>query len=301
MINHQENSTYNKTSDLQEFKIRSFNDSNDIDFACEITRREKWHSESKIDLLSFFEYDRKGCFIAELNGEKAGICIATAYKKNGFIGELIVSPIFRKNGIGTALLQRSIQFLKGKNIQKIYLDGVESAIPLYKKIGFLEIYRSLRLFGEIEPSISPIVSEINNNDLQEILAIDRSCFAEDRSFFLLKRFENFPGLGLKLVRDNSIQAYLFGRVGNGGWITVGPVVNLSKIDYTILLLKSFQERIGYQPFSIGILEHQKDLVIQLIQCGLKPEPNPPMRMILGNAIGCFENDQCHAIGSPAKG
>lgn len=281
--------------------IRSFYDSVDINFAFEMTSREKWHSESKIELQSFFEYDRQGCFIAELDNEKAGICIATAYSNNGFIGELIVSPKFRKKGIGKALMQRAIQFLQFKNVQNIYLDGVINAIPLYKKLGFQEICRSLRLFGEIEPSINPSVSEINEHDFPEILNIDRNCFNEDRSYFLIKRFTNYPHLCLKFSINQSIQAYLFGREGNGGWISVGPIVSLSGVSGTIMLLKTFQERIGYQPFSIGVLEKQKELIFQLIQCGLKPNPEPPMRMVLGIERNNFEDQRCNAIGSPAKG
>jgi len=282
-------------------KIRSFFDSSDIDFAFEMTSREKWYSESKIELHSFFEYDRQGCLIAEFDGEKAGICIATAYTKNGFIGELIVSPKFRKNGIGTALMKKAINFLQVKNVQNIFLDGVVNAVPLYMKLGFQEICRSLRLFGEIEPSISSSVSEISEQDLREILNIDRICFNEDRSYFLIKRFINYPHLCLKLMINHSIQAYLFGREGNGGWISVGPVVSLGKANDTILLLKYFQERIGYQPFSIGVLENQKEMIFQLIQCGLKPIPDPPMRMILGIERKNFEDQRCNAIGSPAKG
>jgi len=284
-----------------EINIRSFYDSADIDFAFEMTSREKWHSESKIELHSFFEYDRNCCFIAEINGEKTGICIATAYTKNGFIGELIVSPKYRKSGIGTALMQKAIHFLQVKNVQNIYLDGVVNVVPLYKKLGFHEICRSLRLFGEIVPSISSSVSEISEQDLQEILSIDRICFNEDRSYFLAKRFINYPHLCLKLSINHSIQAYLFGREGNGGWITVGPIVSLIGANDTILLLKSFQERIGYQPFSIGVLEKQKELIFQLIQCGLKPNPDPPIRMVLGIEHNNFEDQRCIAIGSPAKG
>jgi len=284
-----------------EVNIRSFYDYSDIDFAFEMTSKEKWHSESKIELLSFFEYDRHGCFIAEVDGKKAGICIATAYTQNGFIGELIVSPKFRKNGIGSALMQKAILFLQVKNIKNIYLDGVVNAIPLYKKLGFHEICRSLRLFGEIEPSICPSVSEISEQDLPEILNIDRNSFNEDRSYFLIKRFTNYPHLCLKLSNNHSIQAYLFGREGNGGWISAGPVVSLTDPNDTILLLKSFQERIGFQPFSIGILENQKDMIYQLIQSGLKPVPDPPSRMVLGFNRIIFEDQRCITIGTPAKG
>ncbi|MHB8133303.1 MAG: GNAT family N-acetyltransferase [Anaerolineaceae bacterium] len=284
-----------------EITIRPFRDINDVIFASSLTHIVEWHSETKNELLSYFDYDMNSCFLAELNGEKAGFCIATAYQKNGFIGDLIVSPTYRNQGIGKLLVQAAISFLKDKKIDRIFLDSVTEAVPLYKRIGFREVCRSLRFFGGIEPETNPHVSKISQNDFEQICAIDKIFFGDDRSFFLQRRLVNYPQLCLKLVNDGKIQAYLFGREGEGGWIHVGPIVSLLDSHETFPILRAFQEIIGYQPFSIGVLETQREMVINLIQAGVKPNPEPPIRMILGEGQNLGSGPNCFAIGSPAKG
>jgi len=284
-----------------EITIRSFKDIDDVIFATSLTHIAKWHSETKTELLSYFDYDMNGCFLAELNGENAGFCITTAYKKNGFIGALIVSPAYRNQGIGKLLVQEAIRFLNLKKIVRIFSDSVTEAVPLYKRIGFREVCRSLRFFGTIEPVSNPQVSKISQNDLEQIYKIDKFFFGDDRSFFLARRLENYPHLCLKLVKDSKIHAYLFGREGEGGWIHVGPIVSLMDSLETFSILRAFQEIIGYQPFSIGVLETQREMVINLIQAGVKPNPEPPTRMILGEGPNLGSDPNCFAIGSPSKG
>jgi len=284
-----------------EIILRPFKDIEDVSFATSLTKIEKWHSETKTELLSFYDHNMNSCFLAELNGENAGFIIATAYQNNGFIGELIVSPTFRNQGIGKLLIQEAIRFLNLQKIEKIFLDGVTKALPLYRSFGFEEVCRSLRFFGEIEPLIDPQVSKVTENDLEQIFEIDKVCFGDDRSFFLRRRFKNYPHLCLKLVKNDNIQAYLFGREGEGGWIHVGPIVSMLDPDETFSILRTFQEIIGYQPFSIGVMETQREMVINFIQAGLKPNPAPPFRMILGEGSNLGAGPHCFAIGSPAKG
>ena len=67
----------------------------DLDFAAECARREGWESETRAEFVGFFEHDPHGCVLLESNAQRAGICVATAYRVNGFIGELIVDAQFR--------------------------------------------------------------------------------------------------------------------------------------------------------------------------------------------------------------
>ena len=86
----------------------------DLTFAAECTKAEGWVSENRDMLDSFFLNDPEGCLVAEEDGRQVGICIATNYISYGFIGELIVRPDVRGVGIGTALLNKAVEFLKIK-------------------------------------------------------------------------------------------------------------------------------------------------------------------------------------------
>ncbi len=90
---------YLSKSDWKEkINIRNFKNIEDLSFAVQLTTGEKWHAETEAELKTLYENDPEGCFIAEVSGEPAGICIATGYTQVGFIGDLIVSPIKRGNG-----------------------------------------------------------------------------------------------------------------------------------------------------------------------------------------------------------
>jgi len=281
--------------------IRNFQNRSDLEFTSSLTKTEGWHSETLLELQSFFEHDPEGCFLYEVNGTPVGICIATAYHQSGFIGELIVTKQFRDQGIGRALIQAAILYLQIKQIQAIFLDGVQKAIPLYEELGFVPLCRSLRFFGQIPAEESPDVRPMNAEDLQEVFQLDKQTFGDDRSFFLNKRWQNYPDLALVWRQNQQIAGYLFGRVGIGGWVTVGPWVNLIDQSATLTLLSQFQAKIGNQPFSIGILENRKSIIPQIVMAGLQPRTDPPTRMMLGIGNNLGDNDHCFAIGSPAKG
>ena len=281
--------------------IRNFQTPRDLEFAASLTKQEGWHSETLLEIQSFFEYDPQGCFLYEKDGSPVGMCVATAYQQNGFIGELIVVKQFRGQGIGRALMQSAIQYLQSKPIQAIFLDGVQKAIPLYKVLGFTSICRSLRFFGQIPEYESPDIQPMNAEDMQEVIQLDKQTFGNDRSFFLKKRWQNYPDLALVWRQNQQIAGYLFGRVGIGGWVSAGPWVNLINQSVDLTLLSHFQAKIGNQPFSIGILENRKTIIPQIVMSGMQPRSDPPTRMILGFGNNIGDNDHCFAIGSPAKG
>ena len=94
--------------------IRNFQYLADLEFAASLTKIEGWHSETLLEIQSFFEFDPQGCFIYEKDGNPVGMCIATAYHQTGFIGELIVAKPFRGQGIAHKLMQAAIQYLQQK-------------------------------------------------------------------------------------------------------------------------------------------------------------------------------------------
>ena len=82
-------------------------------------------------------------FYAILNGEVVGT--ASILKKNETIyelGKMTVTNKAQGNGIGTKLLEHSLDFAKKREIKTLILYSntiLESAIHLYKKYGFEEI------------------------------------------------------------------------------------------------------------------------------------------------------------------
>jgi mycothiol synthase len=74
--------------------------------------------------------------------------------KRGWIISIGVLKPLRIKGIGTALMQQGMEFLKSKGMTDVELGVDDSnptkAIELYKKVGFKTVYKDLTYLGKIE-------------------------------------------------------------------------------------------------------------------------------------------------------
>lgn len=56
---------------------------------------------------------------------------------NGRIGRMAVLPAWRRQGIGTALLQRLLEVARSRGLSEAILSAQVSAIPFYQRLGFI--------------------------------------------------------------------------------------------------------------------------------------------------------------------
>ena len=89
--------------------------------------------------LNFEEF----CFVAEDNGNIAGVIIGRAYYNEVHIGDLIIGKGYRRDGIGSKLVAAVEEAYKGKGYEKIALTTFGFQAPeFYKKLGYeLEFVR----------------------------------------------------------------------------------------------------------------------------------------------------------------
>ena len=272
----------------------------DLDFAAACTHAEGWASEDHIALLGFFLADPLGCLLAELHGQPVGICVATSYGHSGFIGELIVLPQARGQGIGAALLNRAVNLLQQRGARTVYLDGVLQAVGLYERNGFRKLARSWRFSGRLPGRTHPHVVPMQAQHLSQVFALDQAAFGADRSFFLGRRWSLFPELGRVLIQDDQVQGYLLGRRGPG-WLVVGPWVVNPAVAGPHCLLESLALDAGDDLLKLGILDSHQPACTLVESRGLIPNPESPWRMAFGPGEFLGASPFCYAIGSPAKG
>jgi GNAT superfamily N-acetyltransferase len=81
-------------------------------------------------------------FVAEDKGRIIGfvfVYFSPAILKSGWINEIFVTEAFRRNGIGSKLLEKGIEWLKQKNAKKVELKVYkinQEALSFYKKHHF---------------------------------------------------------------------------------------------------------------------------------------------------------------------
>ncbi|HEX9061842.1 MAG TPA: ribosomal protein S18-alanine N-acetyltransferase [Clostridia bacterium] len=79
--------------------------------------------------------------IARVNGKIAGYAGMWKVVDEGHITNIAVHPEYRRNGIGSALLEKLIEFSVSQNIKRMTLEVRKSnmyARKLYEKYGFLD-------------------------------------------------------------------------------------------------------------------------------------------------------------------
>jgi ribosomal protein S18 acetylase RimI-like enzyme len=284
---------------IENLVIRSMK-ADDLDFAASCTAAEEWVSEDRSTFESFFQHDPNGCLIAEQHGKPLGICIATSYGHSGFIGELIVQPAARGQGLGATLLNWGVAYLHSQGAATIYLDGVLEAVPLYERIGFKKICRSLRFSGKLKGKRHPAVRLMKKSDLPAVFELDRRMFGADRSFFLARRLEVFPQLCQVLMENETLGGFIMGRQGDD-WVSASPwVVSDNTLDPQRLLESLVCENKGI-PISAGILASNKTAVNLVRKLGFTSRRKSPWRMALGTSADLGASIYCLAIGSAAKG
>jgi ribosomal protein S18 acetylase RimI-like enzyme len=272
----------------------------DLGFAATLTADEGWLSETKEDFEGFHLYDPNGCLVAEENGERVGMCVATAYGASGFLGELIVRKDRRGRGIGTRLMQHALAHLSHRGVRSIYLDGVESAIPLYERLGFRKVCRSLRFSGKVRGTGYSGIRAMTPADLAVVAEMDRGAFGADRSFFLQRRLSLHPHLCLVLEAEGRVRGFIMGRERTD-LVSVGPWVVQSHGARPGRLLEALAADGEGLTLAVGVLEMNSHAVKTIQDLGLARRPHPPWRMVLGSSANLGMRDEAYAIGSPAKG
>lgn len=79
------------------------------------------------------------CFVAEENSEIAGAIMAGNDGRRGYIYHTAVSPIYRRKGIGTALVRETLNALSKLGISKtalVVFDRNEDGNSFWEKQGF---------------------------------------------------------------------------------------------------------------------------------------------------------------------
>ena len=272
----------------------------DLDLCAQCTATEGWSTETRTEFGGFFAHDPNGCFVAEASGQRVGICVATHYGETAFIGELIVMHDWRGRGIGGQLLEHAISYLHGRGARSIFLDGVPAAVPLYERVGFRKVCRSLRFVGALAGNSHPQVRAMRAEDLPAVARLDRRAFGDDRSFFLKRRLALYPELSRALETDGRLDGFILGRRGRD-WVAAGPWVVGFEAQHPEWLLESLATETGGTTLGVGVLEMNIRAVGILRSSGLAERPECPWRMVLGTDGFAGASTQLYAVGSAAKG
>jgi GNAT superfamily N-acetyltransferase len=192
-------------------------------------------NQTRGDWKRFLRASPAGCFVAESEGRVVGTAATIAYEgRFAWIGMVLVDPAARGQGVGTKLLEKTIEYLDGCGIPSMKLDATPQGKPLYEKLGFVSEYEIERWHLRRAPAPNA-VPEANPVELEEVLQLDRDIFGADRAVLLRSVAQDAPEFALQTRSEGRLAGYAFGRRGSradhlGPWVAQDEISARSIFD-----------------------------------------------------------------------
>ena len=188
----------------------------DIAAALQLTADVGWNPGLR-DAEVLYESDPRGFFIAEVEGELAGIILCAAFGKDfGFGTCFLVKPEFRPLNVGAALIKRAGRYLGAK--RNIAFNAVAEKVKDYQGLGFKPVYEIVRRQG-----IVPRGGETNGCipleqlPFDELAAYDSKIFQNDRRAFLTNLVRQPGTISMAVVENEVISGYGIMRPAHTGY------------------------------------------------------------------------------------
>lgn len=285
----------NAETDQDSLRIRSFRKT-DIAFALEQTAREGWDSTSEL-FETMIMHDPNGCFVAELEGYRAGMVTTTCYQASAWIGNVIVPPEFRKKAIGSALMEHAVRYLESAGIRSIRLEADPLGVNIYRRLGFQDEYESPRFrIDEYTFKSSSRVVRVSESDLAAVSEFDLQHFGDDRSRLLRLLFQNVVA-AYRIPARGRLAGYLFVQPSRAG-IRLGPWVAESMEVASDLLSAALSKTITTAIVALPGINHAG---VELLHDHAFRETPSSLRMLRGPVAARGLMDKVYGLAGGAIG
>ena len=223
---------------------------------------------------------------------------ATCYGHTGWIGNLVVSPERREQGLGRSLMDRAIAYLSGRGVQATRLEADPPGIKLYRRLGFVDESESLRFTRPPAPSEGTgEVTGITPSELSAVSDFDAEHFGEHRGrlLALLLRHSRRTYCVLDAGQVRAYAMVLPSRFG----VRIGPFV-AGSVDAAGHLLGAIVSDWHAVPIGVGVPAANEQAISLLRSNGFHSTPSS-YRMVLGAPIGAGHPEHVYAIAGGALG
>lgn len=252
----------------------------DIPYALSLCRYAGWNQLER-DWQIFLNESAEGCFVAVHNGEKVVGTVSTINFEERFswIGMVLVDPSYKRQGIGTALLERALEHLK--DLPCVKLDATPAGREVYIKLDFTDEYSLSRMVGmsvDLKGQTTAAATPMTPADFEEIFEKDKLIFGARRNSLLSQVYTNAPDLAYVVRQNGLLAGYCFGRNGFN-FRHIGPIV-ANHADIARMLLTAALPSSSSQPIVLDTMHFNKEWVKWLNLIGFA-EQRPFTRMFKG--------------------
>jgi GNAT superfamily N-acetyltransferase len=196
----------------------------DIDFALDITSKEGWGFLRK-DMERLLALTPGGSFIARLDGARVGLLTTISHQKYCWIGNVAVSPGFRRKGIGRLLVLSALAHARANGFKRMGLISRPGTVGFYEELGFARGPTIIGMAGTPAPMNAgrpdPAVTPVSKELLPQVMRLDSAC-AGDRRDSMLACFSRDLGHHFLVHLDNGkVDGFIVGKPGAFG-MEIGP-------------------------------------------------------------------------------
>lgn len=261
-------------------------------------------NQTAADWRCFLKNSPQGCFVMEDDGKIVGTATTINYgKRFAWIGMVLVDPKYRKQGIGTQLLMKTVEHLDEEKIGIMKLDATPQGKPIYAKLGFVEEYEIERWIRKTPPGAAlpvpqSICTPLSAMQKEQIFRMDEELFGADRSFLLRALCEEAPGFATAVWEDELLQGYAFGRRGLFA-DHLGPWMARTRAAAE-KILRGFLTQSSRETVIVDCLQSNAMAVELLHSCGFAPS-RPLTRMVRGPNLYPYRPTSFCAILGPEFG
>jgi GNAT superfamily N-acetyltransferase len=271
----------------------------DLDFCLEMFQITGWGNTTD-DVLRMISYEPGGCFVASLDGEDVGMVGSIGYGEVGYLGNLIVRPVYRGQSIGATLMKAAMEHLLDVGVESIRLDSVPKAIPLYERLGFREEALSLRFTGLATEKPRIGCRQMLESDLPDILELDLKFFGASRGRVLKRVHADFPGLCFVAWERSKLVGFIMAKQGEGR-TRIGPwICEPNEPRITERLLHRLIDKVAGSTLWAGVPRGNQVSVEILERNGFSSGPSSH-RMCYGKCSETERVEGIFGVGGPDKG
>jgi GNAT superfamily N-acetyltransferase len=265
--------------------------------------KEAGWNQTEADWRTFLDF---GTVFAIRDQSAGGKVIATAATlphggKFAWISMVLIAGTYRRQGLGTKLMQRCLEDLVAKNLTPV-LDATPAGRDVYLGLGFQDSFGYKRLLldkGKVVPALEREipVEAISDTSWPELCAYDAAIFGADRSSVLNRLRGRLPEAEFCVWRGGHIAGFLMGRMGRRA-AQLGPLVAENE-EIACALLAQALETVS-TPVYIDFIDDKPLTARFLATAGFVAE-RPLTRMLLKRSTSFQDVTQSYAVMGPEFG
>jgi GNAT superfamily N-acetyltransferase len=238
--------------------------------------------------------------VKDAQGRLAATAATLPYPSGfGWISMVLVTQAFRRRGLATRLLERSIASLQGAGMIPV-LDATPAGREVYRPLGFRDgwpLQRWRRAAPAPGPMASSHVRALHEGDWNDVLKLDAVAFGCDRAPLLARLKNRSRSFSCVAVTGGGLCGFLLGREGRIA-TQLGPIV-AEDMDTAEALAGWAAGRVS-SPVIVDALERHEPFARWLAASGFQKE-RPYTRMALGREQLFGDPRRLIAIAGPELG